>query len=583
MSRISDGPEEDGLKILERVEFDEEDDNFQYEEVAEENDGNDDEDDDLADALASLQLKNNKSGLNNSQSTLAIPNPSNTITHIRPSVVDDFVRNFLIKAGLKRTLDGFNTEWYELQSKGKLPAELSTNVPDIYLRNEELDHQVGELREQVEKMREVASRAQSTWDKFRKERDFHRMHHKRVVQEKNKLVSDLKRLRNHLRAYEPTIEEQKRRHDVAMKEKMLLRLERDRLKNRVKVLEDQVASLTQPVPDEAPKARTATRTVRKCASFGPPDDPSSNPYIDLEFDPASLDTFQLKKTQKAHLNSVSAIAFHPKKPIFATASDDETWRLWTASDSELIMSGEGHTDWLSGIDFHPHGSHLATASGDGTVKIWEFAQAKCTHTFVDHGQAVWGCEFHHGGDFVASCSMDHTVRVWDLISGKCKQTLRGHVDSVNAVTWQPFTSNVCSASGDKTVSVWDARTGLCVQTLYGHHNACNHLAITNKGDVIVSVDADGILKAWDIRMVQELGTVELGQFPCNKVSVDRSGKRAVVASDDGSVKVVNLEDFSIINVISAHEGPTQSVCLSPNDAYMVTGSSDCNIKVWSAQ
>jgi hypothetical protein len=25
-------------------------------------------------------------------------------------------------------------------------------------------------------------RAQSTWDKFRKERDFHRMHHKRVVQ-----------------------------------------------------------------------------------------------------------------------------------------------------------------------------------------------------------------------------------------------------------------------------------------------------------------------------------------------------------------------------------------------------------------
>jgi hypothetical protein len=33
------------------------------------------------------------------------------------------------------------------------------------------------------------------------------MHHKRVVQEKNKLIDDLKRLRNHLRSYEPTIEE----------------------------------------------------------------------------------------------------------------------------------------------------------------------------------------------------------------------------------------------------------------------------------------------------------------------------------------------------------------------------------------
>lgn len=31
-------------------------------------------------------------------------------------------------------------------------------------------------------MQAIAERAQGTWDKFRKERDFHRMHHKRVVQ-----------------------------------------------------------------------------------------------------------------------------------------------------------------------------------------------------------------------------------------------------------------------------------------------------------------------------------------------------------------------------------------------------------------
>ena len=40
------------------------------------------------------------------------------------------------------------------------------------------------------------------------------------------------------------------------------------------------------------------------------------------------------------MNSVSACAFHPKKPIFATASDDETWRLWTLPNCELVMSGK---------------------------------------------------------------------------------------------------------------------------------------------------------------------------------------------------------------------------------------------------
>lgn len=42
--------------------------------------------------------------------------------------------------------------------------------------------QVVALREELTKMQAIAERAQGTWDKFRKERDFHRMHHMRVVQ-----------------------------------------------------------------------------------------------------------------------------------------------------------------------------------------------------------------------------------------------------------------------------------------------------------------------------------------------------------------------------------------------------------------
>jgi len=420
------------VKVLERVEFsDDEEDDFRYETVDEENQAEEEEDDELADALASLQLKHRSSGgsgglLGSSNSDGGVGNFT-SMTQVRPSVVDDFVRNFLIKANMKRSLDAFNTEWYELQSKGKLPSELSTAVPDIYLRNEELDQNARLLREEVDKMRVVAGRAEATWDKFRKERDFHRMHHKRVVQEKNKLIDDLRRLRNHLRSYEPTIEELKRRHEAAMKEKMLVRLERDRLKARVKVLEDQVANLSTPAganssgenmvggaePGSGTKGRSATRAVRKQAAY-PPNDSSANPFLDLEFDSTPSENYLTRKTFKGHINSVSACAFHPKKPIFATASDDETWRLWTVPDCELVMSGEGHTSWLSDLHFHPHGSHLVTASGDSTIKIWEFAQARCSHTFTEHTQAVWGCEFHYAGDFVASCSMDHTVIDYDF-------------------------------------------------------------------------------------------------------------------------------------------------------------------------
>ena len=38
----------------------------------------------------------------------------------RPEVVDDFIRNFLIRYKMTRTLDAFQREWYELQQRGEL-------------------------------------------------------------------------------------------------------------------------------------------------------------------------------------------------------------------------------------------------------------------------------------------------------------------------------------------------------------------------------------------------------------------------------------------------------------------------------
>lgn len=97
-----------------------------------------------------------------------------------------------------------------------------------------LEDQLHETRNELEEARSVAERASSTWDKFQKERDFHRMHHKRVAQEKNKLITDIKRLKKHYSQYEPTIKELKRKYETAMKEKMLIRLDRDKLTAKVR-------------------------------------------------------------------------------------------------------------------------------------------------------------------------------------------------------------------------------------------------------------------------------------------------------------------------------------------------------------
>ena len=51
------------------------------------------------------------------------------------------------------------------------------------------------LRKEVDKFKNAAMQAREAYVKLRKERDYHRMHHRRVVQEKNKLITDIKRLK----------------------------------------------------------------------------------------------------------------------------------------------------------------------------------------------------------------------------------------------------------------------------------------------------------------------------------------------------------------------------------------------------
>lgn len=66
---------------------------------------------------------------------------------------------------------------------------------------------------------------QCTWDKFRKERDFHKKQHEDVIKEKEALIGHTERLREQIKLYQPTVKQFKENHDKTTKDKMLLKLE----------------------------------------------------------------------------------------------------------------------------------------------------------------------------------------------------------------------------------------------------------------------------------------------------------------------------------------------------------------------
>lgn len=239
-------------------------------------------------------------------------------------------------------------------------------------------------------------------EKLTKQKNFYKMHHRRVQQEKAKLNSDIDKLKKTFEGYQKTYKELSNRYEAVVKEKMLIKLDKEKLISRCQTLEHSLEQLRESIgleKEKGEKEAKVTKESKKTASPKKKGEPSpiptdiQNPYKNKQLESLNPN-MGLNKTYKGHLQAVTSVAFSPKKEIIATGSDDSTWKLWTSPKGELIMCGEGHADWISSVAFHPRGTHLATASGDCSEKVWDFVGACCCMTLMEHSQAVWSVDYH---------------------------------------------------------------------------------------------------------------------------------------------------------------------------------------------
>uniref|UniRef100_A0A672F5S3 Uncharacterized protein n=1 Tax=Salarias fasciatus TaxID=181472 RepID=A0A672F5S3_SALFA len=495
--------------------------------------------------------------------------PQQSIPHI-PEAADDFVRNFLRRAGLRRTLSSFQAEWYG-SAQGLLARTLDTAgnaaffIPDALTHRQLLLSELEAVRRDTEELRAEALAAGQSLLRTQREADFHRLQHRRVSEDKDRLNQELGQLRTHLESLEPALRQLEDKRQAALRQKMLISLQRDRAQSAAGGM----------APGQDPDPARRERSVRRHPKDSElPLDRVRTPHpAQLEKTPTG---FSLRASIRGHQLPISCIQLHPQELLLASASDDRSWRLW------LMVTGEGHSDWLSGCSFHPDGSKLATTSGDATVRLWDLSGGACVSTLSGHGRPAWGCSFHSGGLSLASCSADRTVKVWDLPSRRCRLTLRRHAASVNSVCFLPSSGLLLSSSADRTVALWDARPGLCTATFAGHRHPCNHAAPSPAAPhVVASCDSGGVVKLWDLRNPrQPLASVDGGPASANQAAFSRSGEALAVASGDGLVRLVQVESCAVSS-LTGHEDGVQSVTFDHRDASVVSAGSDGMINVWT--
>ena len=359
--------------------------------------------------------------------------------------IDVFIKNYLMKFNMEKSLKVFEQEFYEHLSKGEVNFETIEAVPQVYIDSENIQKQIGSFQKELDSAKIYSEKANSQFLKLQKEKENEKIRHRRVQQEKQLLIKEIDKMKKVYEQDNVVYKDLLKKYGDVTVKTGIFDTHIVSMKQKLDNLNEQLIKVTKTL-EESKKQQEHLKELKDKSLMK--EELKGNKIIHwtpFPLPPREIPNFSnvaqansrmnILKSFPGHLSSVTSIDFHPKKAIIGTSSDDKTWKLWKFPTGELLMHGEGHKDWVSSINFHPDGVLVATCGGDSTIKFWNILEERCVHTIIDHADPVWKTKFHFSGDFMLTCSMDHTIRLYDLNNNKARMSYRAHVDSVNSINW----------------------------------------------------------------------------------------------------------------------------------------------------
>ncbi|PKI84925.1 ribosome assembly [Malassezia vespertilionis] len=151
---------------------------------------------------------------------------------------------------------------------------------------------------------------------------------------------------------------------------------------------------------------------------------------------------------------------HETRPeLVVSGSDDHTLFLWppqiggaAPSPKKPLMRLTGHQKTVNHVSFSPDGRFIASASFDNSVKLWDGRTGKFVANLRGHVASVYRLAWSSDSRMLVSASKDSTLKLWNLRTYKIRIDLPGHDDEVYCVDF--VADKVASGGRDRTVKIW---------------------------------------------------------------------------------------------------------------------------------
>jgi WD40 repeat protein len=222
---------------------------------------------------------------------------------------------------------------------------------------------------------------------------------------------------------------------------------------------------------------------------------------------------RIRAPLSGHSDWIEDVAYRHDGRFIASASRDQTVRVWDAKAGDLLHTFRGHTDRVLGVVFDPSGRRLASASLDGTIKLWDVTKpgspaVQVPRTLANPSGPTLDVMHRSDGRFFATIggterrrgnpACVEAVTVWDAKTCQESHTLRNPTATVcHDVAFDPRFERIAWANGDGTVEIRDATTSHLLRRLSGHTKLVWRMAYSPDGRRLASASIDGTVRVWD--------------------------------------------------------------------------------------
>jgi WD40 repeat protein/energy-coupling factor transporter ATP-binding protein EcfA2 len=279
-------------------------------------------------------------------------------------------------------------------------------------------------------------------------------------------------------------------------------------------------------------------------------------------------------TVLSHPDPVFSISFSPNSKFIATASSDSTAILWDITGQQIAVLP--HQDWVNSVSFSPDGKLVATASLDKTARLWHITGQQVA--VLQHKGSVYSVSFSQNGKLVATASGDKTATLWKITGQEIAQL--PHQNYVTSVSFSPDGTLVATASDDMTVirDITDKLRDITehqIAQLLHFQGWFNSVSFSPDGKLVATASHGVTVKLWDITGQQIAQLPHQGSI--NRANFSPDGKLMATTSG-GTATLWDITGQQI--TLLPHQGKVNSISFSPDGKLVATASNDGTVKLW---